>query len=240
MPFLAIQLRCTWHVTSQLYQSAQEKAERAYWASRADAPPMLAKRLPNVSQNIVYQLVVEEGTGCLVELAGAAANLDRQGFVGRPSWEDLRMGTRPPPRGESEPAEWHHGWQYYASSTSEHHHRETMVLAQITATNQAHLRSHSGPGAGQVLHGPPTGPEFQLSPELFRTLVLERLRLPLHITEARCECGGHHYTLGRHSSVSQVRASSRESMPHRENTCEGVPRSIGHRENQREVERHEH
>ena len=141
-------------------QSAQRMAEPAYWASWADALPMLAKRLPNVSQNIVHHLVGEEGTGCLVELARAAANLDHQGFVGRPSWEDLRRGTRPPPRGESEPGECHHGWQYYASSTSEDHHRETMVLAQLTATNQAHLRSHSDPGAGQVLLGPPYRPRI--------------------------------------------------------------------------------
>ena len=42
--------------------------------------------------------------------------------------------------------EWHHGWQYYASCCSEYHYRETVVLAQSCAADQAHLRSHSGPG----------------------------------------------------------------------------------------------
>ena len=49
--------------------------------------------------------------------------------------------------------------------------------------------SHSEPCASHVLHGAPTEAEFRVKPLLFRTLVLERLRLPLSITEARCECG---------------------------------------------------
>ena len=51
------------------------------------------------------------------------------------------------------------------------------------------LRSHSGPGTGEFLLGAPTGPEFRVEPQLFRTLVLERLRLPLDVTESKCECG---------------------------------------------------
>ena len=45
------------------------------------------------------------------------------------------------------------------------------------------------PRASAVLHGAPTSPEFKVAPELFRTLLLERLRLPVEITDARCECG---------------------------------------------------
>ena len=63
------------------------------------------------------------------------------------------------------------------------------MIAQSCAADQAHLRSHSGPGRGEVFHGSPTWVEFQLQPGIYRTLLLERLRLPLHITEARCECG---------------------------------------------------
>ena len=81
-------------------------------------------------------------------------------------------------------ANWQHGWQYYASSASEHHFRENVVLAQSHASDHAHLRSHSGPGAGAVLHGAPSGLEFQVQLFLFRTLVLERLRLPLLLTDA--------------------------------------------------------
>ena len=40
-----------------------------------------------------------------------------------------------------------------------------------------------------MLCGAHTGPEFLLQPDVFRTVVLERLRLPLQITESHCECG---------------------------------------------------
>ena len=88
-----------------------------------------------------------------------------------------------------------------ASSASEHHFRETVVLARSCAGDQAHLRSHSGSGVGAVFHGSPAGPEFQVQPLHFRTLVLERLRLPLLLTEARCECGGQNDIFGRHQTA---------------------------------------
>ena len=116
---------------------------------------------------------------------------------GRPTWEELLAGARPLPLEAADPGEWQHGWQYYASSASEHTFREA-VVAQSHASDQAHLRSHSGPGAGAVLHGAPTGLEFQVQPLFFRTLVLERLRLPLLLTDATCECGGQNDLLGRH------------------------------------------
>ena len=45
-----------------------------------------------------------------------------------------------------------------------------------------------------------TGPEFRVW-ELFRTLVLERLRLPLEVVESQCECGTLLDTLGRHRAA---------------------------------------
>ena len=72
-----------------------------------------------------------------------------------------------------------------------------MVLSQSSAADQAHLRSHSSPGAGALFHGSPTQLEYQVQPVQFRTLLLERMRLPLEITEARCECGSQLDKLGR-------------------------------------------
>ena len=46
------------------------------------------------------------------------------------------------------------------TAASEHHFRENVVLAQSHASDQAHFRSHSGPGAGAVIHGAPSGLEF--------------------------------------------------------------------------------
>ena len=54
----------------------------------------------------------------------AADDLDRCGFVGRPSWEALKAGARPPAPEVTEPGEWLHGWQHHASSSCEFHYRE--------------------------------------------------------------------------------------------------------------------
>ena len=126
----------------------------------------------------------------MLELSAATHTFDRSGFVDRPGWHQLRMGARPPLVASSESGEWQHGWQYHASSPLEHHFRET-----------AHVRSHAGAGASDVLHGAPTGPEFKVEPHLFRTLVLERLRLPLPVTEAFCECGSPLDVWGRHRAA---------------------------------------
>ena len=62
-----------------------------------------------------------------------------------------------------------------------------MLLSQ--APEHAHLRSHAGPGVSEVLCGAPVAPEFKVESQLFRALVLERLGLPLDVTNASCERG---------------------------------------------------
>ena len=79
--------------------------------------------------------------------------------------------------------------------------RETVILAQSCAADQAHLRSHAGPCASDVFCGAPTQKEFEVEPHLFRNLVLERLRLPLDVTDAVCECGCRLDTEGRHRAA---------------------------------------
>ena len=125
------------------------------------------------------------------------------------------MGARPPPPTDSEPGEWAHGWQHYAASASEFHFWKSVVFAQLCPSHQAHLRSHSGSGCSHVLHGCPTRPEFKIEPGLFRVLILE-LRVPLPVTEARCECGvvldcrGRHRAACPHSGRLRTRAHAPE------------------------------
>ena len=108
--------------------------------------------------------------------------------------------------------EWLHGWEYYASSSSEHHSRKNVVLNQSCAADQAHLRSHSGPGASDVLCGCPSKPEFRIE-----AIILERVRLPLQVTEVRCECGVPLDNRGRHRAASSRsgRLKSRALAPER-------------------------
>ena len=57
---------------------------------------MLRDRLPAATEEILAHLSGEP-EGCLRELQTASGILDREGFVGRPSWQELRAGARPPP-----------------------------------------------------------------------------------------------------------------------------------------------
>ena len=52
-----------------------------------------------------------------------------------------------------------------------------------------------------MLHGCATSPEFRVEAALHRTLILERLRLPLAVTEGRCECGDWVDSKGRHTAA---------------------------------------
>ena len=164
---------------------------------------MLHERLPVVTEGAVSAL--ERGKmHCKVVWAscsGQPNSLDRQGFISRPQWRALQSGVRPPPANDVEPGEWAHGWQHYATSASEHHFRESVVLAQSCPSHQAHLRSHSGNGCSHVFCGCPTQPEFRINPDLFRVLILERLRVPFPVTEARCECGAVFDCKGRHRAA---------------------------------------
>ena len=174
-----------------------QMAPAAFWVFWADALPMLSARLPKLTNRVVDDLS-NHPQGCLAQLEDATRVLDRSGFVGHPEWHVLRAGRRPPEPISSEPGEWKHGWQHHGSSSLEYHFRETVVLTQSCPAEQAHLRSHSGPGSSAVPHCAPTGPEYRLEPQLFRALVLERVRLSLDVTESRCECGDALDTFGRH------------------------------------------
>ena len=184
-------------------RSAERCAPAAYWASWADALPMISRRNPEVASEVVRRLDNQEPThGCVAELQDAATLLDRKGFRERPSWSQLQEGKRPPQNSARDPGEWPHGWQFWASSTLDSSFRKMSMLFGRPASCQTHLRSHSGHNAGMALSHAPTAPEFTIPPHLFRVLLLERLRLPLLLTEASCEaCHEPLDPLGRHRAA---------------------------------------
>ena len=147
---------------------------------------------PKVAESVTARLHHEDpDTGCVGELRVAAATLDRQGFLGRPQWDDLRRGVRPPPDHSREPGEWAHGWQYYATSASEFFFCEAVVLTNSSASDQAHVRSHSGFGSSHVFCGTPSSPEF-------------RIELPFphtRVGEVTSECGARLDSLGRYRAA---------------------------------------
>ena len=159
-------------------REAQRTSPAAYWASWADALEVIRQRRPNEAAVLLADLESAEGARaqCLREVQAAADLLDREGFeqagVGaRPSWRQLFDGARPPAqedRRETEPGEWIHGWQFYASSTRETFYREHHLMPDIARAARATLRSHSGPQAAAWLTAVPTSPATTLSPVLFQ------------------------------------------------------------------------
>ena len=127
-------------------------ARAACWASWSDALHMIHQRTPAMAELVVEAVCQEErpGARCLGELQDAAAQLEREGFWWRASWEALRGGERPPLIDAGEPGEWPHGWQFWASSVSDTCFRNAL-LSHRTAARQAHLWSHSGRNAGADL-----------------------------------------------------------------------------------------
>ena len=194
---------------------ANRMAPAACWDSWADALQMVDQRLPEVANRVVNRLADEEPAGCLGELRGAASQLDRHGFVGRPDRHALRSGTRPEAYPNAEPGEWPHGWQYCTSSSSEHHYRRNIVLDQSCAAE-----------------GSSAFPVGTRRPE-FRK---ERLRLPLQVAEAVCECGADlDREMPPQSRVHQIRKTEDKGSRTRENSGQGVPRGWSNSEVQRET-----
>ena len=99
-------------------RSATRLTPAACWASWGDAMPMLQERV-SVATAIITRELAGILQDCLGELHTACGIFDREGFVGKPTWEELLAGARPLPPGAADPGEWQHGWQYYASSKSE-------------------------------------------------------------------------------------------------------------------------
>ena len=124
-------------------RSAVRTGPAAYWASWADALAMINARAPDVAAAAAAQLSAPPPDDCparcLDEARDAGLLLSREGFLQRPCWQALRQGLRPKAHFAAEPGEWAHGWQYYASSTREHHFRGSSVLPQSAPTDRAHL-----------------------------------------------------------------------------------------------------
>ena len=61
------------------------------------------------------------------------------------------------------------------------------MLTSRPGSRRAHLRSHCGRNAGTSLSNARTAPDYTVPHHFFRVLLLERLALPLPVTEARCK-----------------------------------------------------
>ena len=120
-----------------------------------------------------------------------------------PSWAELRAGARPEQEHDVELGEFLRGWQRCASAPLEQHQRETLTSA-LDEPSQALLLSQSGSYAGRVFTALPNSPDYRIRDDLFRVLLLRRLRLPLPLTATRCSCRHLFDSLGDHRATCAV------------------------------------
>ena len=163
-------------------RSAVRTSVPAYWASWGDCLHMVHQRHPDVARVLVDQLEGGADTPYLSAAVACARELEGvQGFH-PPSWTALVFGARPPPpEQEFEMDALKGGWQHEASSRVERQFRERIVLPVLTDGERL-LRSQSGVGAGVALSTVRCNPLVRIEPQLFRVLLLRRLRLPLPLS----------------------------------------------------------
>jgi hypothetical protein len=169
-------------------RSAGRTTTAAYWASWADALPVLRKKVPSSAENFLAELQKPAGSAqvqCLQDANRARQQLTSAGFEACPAWEALWNGLRPQKPAKAEPGDWPHGWQYYASSALCTNYRENVVLPNMCRADRAMLRSQAGPWSGGVFVALPTGPETTVPAEHLQVLLRRRLRMQLPL-QGRC------------------------------------------------------
>ena len=132
--------------------SARRTSRAAYWASWADCRQILERQLCSAGRE-----ELEEGVDTPALHAAASCADELTGVMGfaPPSWSDLALGARPPPREAEdwEPGAQRRGWQHEASSRVERRHRSVTLFPQLT---EALTQSQSGTGAGVALTTTPS------------------------------------------------------------------------------------
>ena len=136
-----------------------------------------------------------------------------------PDWLSLLNGQRPRqlPEHQFEPGPVIHGWHFFAAQTVETRFRNTVVWPRLSLSEQALLRSQSGPMAGLPFSCVPSSHLFELNAQVFRVLLLRRLWLPLPLASCSCRCGrpldvlGHHRAACSRAGVLGSRNASLES-----------------------------
>ena len=96
------------------------------------------------------------------------------------------------------------GWQQYVSDKVEKAFHTEALWPSLDANERALVLSQSGPLAGVPFHCFPTSFATRTDSELFRTLLLRRLRLPLPLTVRACRCGRFLDSFGHHWSACAV------------------------------------
>ena len=151
-------------------RAAHRERFAAHWASWADCLPVIRARLPALGADLLAAL--NEGGGGLPCVAQAASTLPPD--FHRPTWQGLWDGAAP---GQGS-GDFLRGWQKEATLLTDEAARDTL-FSDLDLASRALLLSQAGPQAGRALHVLPTAAELRLPSDLFRIVLLRRLRMPL-------------------------------------------------------------
>ena len=181
-------------------RSAAASRAAAYWASWADAMPVIGERHPRVLARLLMGLADPRGASATPSTRAAAqaeAALRLAGFDA-PPWTALADGLA---TGEaSHFGDAARGWQQAACASLDQRALETL-LSDLDGASRALLLSQAGPGGSLALTALPTREEFTLQDDTFRCVLLRRLRLPLPLETRACRCGGVPEELGDHRAA---------------------------------------
>ena len=161
---------------------------------------MTQQRHPPVAATIVDELGGESESVHLRAAAAAVTELNLVPGFEVPGWLELARGARPALRNveEFEPGCQRTGWQHEAAIAVEKQFRDVNLFPLMAEHERDLVRSQGGPLAGMSLAAAPSNPHTRIEPQLFRVLLLRRLRLPLPLSSRACRCGrlfdvfGHH------------------------------------------------
>ena len=160
---------------------ASRLAPAAYWASWADALPVLHARFPARADAICSELDSATPTRpCLVQAADSRLVLIQEGYQA-PTFGDVMHGTRPaPPQAEDvDPGEWSHGWQYSATCARDVFFKEKCFWSWLDGAQRAMVRSQCGRNNARCFTAVPADALTSVSTPLMRICLQRRLRLPL-------------------------------------------------------------
>ena len=176
----------------------------AHWASWADSIKMISERHPEVSTTILRAVDEQHASPSFMGVVSSVQSLEEAGFV-PPSWEQLATGAVEVPDvfDPDEPNQPRKGWQATAARAVETHFWEGL-MPTLSNRDASLLRSQGGPLASLPLTIFPTNRTCKFDAQLFRILLLRRLRLPLPLTTRWCVCGRHLDNLGHHRAACSV------------------------------------
>ena len=182
--------------------------EGAHWASWADSVATVSSKNADLAATIVDGLN-SRADGCFAVANQSADRLVDFG-VELPSWDAIVEGATPDhihatPTDEPSVAR---GWQQHVSDKVEKAFYIEALWPSLDANERALALSQGGSLAGVPFHCFATSYATQIDSELFRTLLLRRLRLPLPFHTRACRCLLD--SLGHHRCVRCVRGSGPE------------------------------